>query len=464
MSLYKFGRYVIKSLIKRGGMATVFQAYDPHFRRDVALKVLPPEFTHNSDFRIRFEREAHTAASLEHPAIVPVYDFGEEGNMLYLVMRFLPGGSLTDRLKQGAFSVAEAARIIAHIAPALDEVHQKGIIHRDLKPGNILFDQRDMPFITDFGIAKFTQEEAAITATGSLVGTPAYMSPEQAKGEAALDARTDIYAIGAILFEMLAGRLPYQADSPMGIALKHIIEPVPNILAVKPELPPACQVIIARAMAKKAEERYPTTVALATALATPAQPSPQAIPASSTVAPTARPERPADLPDITPSPTPPAPSETIHQKVHRLVRELDDGAKYDFARITLNTLGNAAIQPLTETLLKAQEVSVRCNSATMLKQICEEHEIKKLNEVRAIKALTRALSDPETPVRYCSVRALGVFKGKQVETAVAALAALLDDPDENVRAQTQKTLSAIGGKHARKALRDHKGLMSWLKG
>jgi serine/threonine-protein kinase len=463
MSLYKFGRYVIKSLIKRGGMATVFQAYDPRFRRDVALKVLPPEFTHNSDFRIRFEREAHTVASLEHPAIVPVYDFGEEGNMLYLVMRFLPGGSLTDRLKQGTLSLAEAARIISHIAPALDEVHQKGIIHRDLKPGNILFDQRDIPFITDFGIAKFTQEDVGITATGTLVGTPAYMSPEQAKGESALDARTDIYAIGAILFEMLAGRLPYQADTPMGIALKHIIEPVPNILAVKPDLPPACQAIIARAMAKKAEERYPTSMALAAALANSARLSPQATPFSIKANPTG-PERQVEPLGITPSTTPPERSETIQQKVHRLVRELDDGAKYDFARITLNSLGDAAIQPLTETLLKAPEVSVRCNSATMLKQICEEREIKKFNEVRAIKALTKALSDPETPVRYCSVRALGVFKGKQAETAVEALAALLGDPDENVRAQAQKTLSAIGGKHARKALRDHKGLRSWLKG
>ena len=267
MPLYKFGRYEIKKIIKKGGMATVFHAYDPRFRRDVALKVLPPEFLHDPTFRVRFEREAQTVASLEHAAIVPVYDYGEEGNLPYLVMRYLTGGSLVERLKKGAMPLSEAVRLILHLAPALDEVHKQGIVHRDLKPGNILFDQRNDPFITDFGIVKFTQNTEALTMTGSMVGTPAYMSPEQARGEAKIDSRSDIYALGAILFQMLTGRLPYQADTPMGIALKHIIEPVPNILEIEPALPAGCNEIISQAMAKKPADRYAGAGALAADLA-----------------------------------------------------------------------------------------------------------------------------------------------------------------------------------------------------
>ena len=260
----KIGRYEIKEEVGRGGMATVYRAYDPLFERDVAVKVLPRAMLHDPQFRIRFEREAKMIAMLEHPAIVPVYDYGEEDGQPYFVMRYMTGGSLADRIKQGPLTVAEATRILAHIGPALDEAHRRGVIHRDLKPGNILFDQHGMPYISDFGIAKLAGAQTNVTGS-AIVGTPAYLCPEQAQGEE-LDGRADIYALGVILFEMLTGRQPYEGDTPMSVVVKHITQPPPHILDVRPDLPPAIEAIIEKAMAKRKEERYATVAEMVEAL------------------------------------------------------------------------------------------------------------------------------------------------------------------------------------------------------
>lgn len=261
------GRYRIKSELGRGGMSTVYLAHDLHFERDVAVKLLPLELLHQPTFRRRFEREAKVVAALDHPAIVPVYDFGEEREQPFLVMRFMPGGSLSDRLKQGALSIKETANIMSRLAPALDEVHAHGIIHRDLKPSNILFDQRRDPYISDFGTAKLTQAQTKLTDTGGAVGTPAYMSPEQIQGDAELDGRSDIYSLGIILFEMLTGQHPYQTNTPLAVAVKHIFEPIPYILDMVPNLPTESQEIIMQAMAKDRTQRYVTAVAFAADLA-----------------------------------------------------------------------------------------------------------------------------------------------------------------------------------------------------
>ena len=165
----KIGRYEIKGELGRGGFATVYRAYDPRFEREVAIKFLPPELIHaDPQFRLRFEREAKIIAQLEHPSIVPVYDVGEENNQPYFVMRYMSGGSLSERIKSQTFSIEEALRVIEQIAPGLDEAHTKGIVHRDLKPANILFTNRNVPLISDFGIAKFSQGEAS-NVTGSAI-------------------------------------------------------------------------------------------------------------------------------------------------------------------------------------------------------------------------------------------------------------------------------------------------------
>ncbi len=260
------GRYQIKGELGRGGMATVYLAHDPRFNRDVAIKLLPHELLHQPTFRARFEREAKIVAALDIPAIVPVYDYGEEDGQPYLVMRYMAGGSLSERLQKDTLSLVETAQIMDALAPALDEAHKQGIIHRDLKPSNILFDHHGAPYISDFGTALITQATMQLTDTGGAVGTPAYMSPEQIRGERTLDGRSDLYALGIITFEMLSGSHPFQTNTPIGVAVKHIIDPVPHILDTQPNLPLQCQTIITQAMSKRREERFATAVAFAQSL------------------------------------------------------------------------------------------------------------------------------------------------------------------------------------------------------
>ncbi|PKN91356.1 MAG: hypothetical protein CVU44_19780 [Chloroflexi bacterium HGW-Chloroflexi-6] len=260
------GRYQIKKELGRGGMATVYKAFDPMFDRDVAIKVLPRELLHNSQFQKRFAREAKTIAKLEHAVIVPVYDVGEDNEQPYFVMRIMSGGSLADRIASGPMSLNETAAILERIASGLDHAHKKGVIHRDLKPGNILFDETGDPFLSDFGIAKIANlaQQTHLTGSGGIIGTAAYMSPEQAQGEE-IDYRSDIYALGVILYEMLSGKLPFDSSTPMGVAVKHITEPVPRILEIKPDLPPAIETVIEKALAKNPESRYPSAASFASA-------------------------------------------------------------------------------------------------------------------------------------------------------------------------------------------------------
>ncbi len=265
MNPEKIGRYEIKSELGRGGMATVYKAYDPRFEREVALKVLPREMMHDENFRVRFQREAKTIASLEHPAIVPVYDVGEEDGQPYFVMRYMTGGSVAELIEKGPISLQEAAKLMDRLGPALDQAHSKGIIHRDLKPANILFDPAGEPYISDFGIAKISQGQSTTVTGGAIIGTPAYMSPEQAQGEP-LDGRSDIYAMGVILFEMLAGSQPYQATTPMAVVVKHITDPIPHILDVNPRLPSGIETIIEKAMAKNPDDRFSTAGEFSAAL------------------------------------------------------------------------------------------------------------------------------------------------------------------------------------------------------
>lgn len=242
-------------------MASVYLAHDPNFQRNVAIKLISSSLLDNPTFRERFEREARLIAKIEHPAIVPVYDYGEQDNQLYLVMRYMPGGTLVKKVKQG-LTLDEAIKIISQVAPALDAVHAQGVVHRDLKPGNILLDNFDNAAISDFGIAHLSAATTDLTGS-AIIGTPSYMSPEQVRGDEELDGRSDIYALGVILFEMLTGRGPFRANTPMSVALKHLSEPLPSILSFRPDLPFDIERILGKAMAKDREMRYATASEMA---------------------------------------------------------------------------------------------------------------------------------------------------------------------------------------------------------
>jgi serine/threonine protein kinase len=260
----KISRYKVLNELGRGGMATVYLALDPRSGREVAIKVLPREMLHDPAFRARFEREIKALVGLEHPNIVTVYDMGDEDGQPYFVMRYMKGGSLTDRLRGGKLSLPETAGIIEKIAKGLAHAHRKGFIHRDLKPDNILFDSDDNPYISDFGIAKVSSSTGSLTGSKS-IGSPMYMSPEQARGEK-LDERSDVYSLGVIVYQMLSGKQPYNADTGIGVAVKHVTDPVPEILKEVPSLPIEVDRLIKSSMAKDRTQRFSTPIDLAKAL------------------------------------------------------------------------------------------------------------------------------------------------------------------------------------------------------
>ncbi|MGH2522975.1 MAG: serine/threonine-protein kinase, partial [Anaerolineales bacterium] len=267
MLMQKIGRYEIIRELGKGGMATVYLASDPAFGRRVAVKILPAQFSDDKEFRARFQREAKVIAALEHPYIVPVYDYGEQDNRPYIVMRNMPGGTLADRTAGKPLKLDEAIPIVQRLAEALDEAHSQEIVHRDLKPTNVLFDARGQPFLSDFGIAKLLEATTTnLTLTGVL-GTPAYMSPEQALGEE-LDGRSDVYALGVILYEMLAGRKLYDAKTPAAVMMQHVTASIPPLDVVRLGLPPKVNAILSRALAKEKAERYQTAWELAEAFNT----------------------------------------------------------------------------------------------------------------------------------------------------------------------------------------------------
>ncbi len=259
--LSKIGRYEIKEKLGEGGMAVVYLAYDPNFERSVVVKVIKRDYSDESEFRARFSREARIIAALEHEAIVPVYDFGEHDGQPFLVMRRMTGGTLADRMG-GPLALGDAARIVERIADALDYAHSQGVVHRDLKPGNILFDGLGKAYLSDFGIAKLAQATTKLTGA-AIIGTPAYMSPEQMRPGQSVDGRSDVYSLGVMVFELLTGRLPYDSQDMFGMMYAHVNEPPPDIRKVRPDLPYESDPFIQRAMAKKPGDRYQTTSELA---------------------------------------------------------------------------------------------------------------------------------------------------------------------------------------------------------
>ncbi|MCP4419021.1 MAG: serine/threonine protein kinase [Chloroflexi bacterium] len=259
MTPERIGRYKIIEEIGRGGMAAVYLAIDPLIRRKVAVKILAPHMLRaDPKFYDRFQQEAETIAALEHSAVIPIYDFGHHEDLTYIVMRYMPGGTLEDRLQSGALPLEEVSYILDRIGSALAEAHEKGILHRDIKPANILFNGRNEPFLSDFGTAKNLQASKGLTGTGVMIGTVEYMSPEQIQGTKTVDGRTDIYALGIVLYFMLTGELPFNGDSIISIVMAHLNNPVPSIIAALPTLPVPWDDILQQALAKNPEDRYQT--------------------------------------------------------------------------------------------------------------------------------------------------------------------------------------------------------------
>jgi serine/threonine protein kinase len=286
------GPYQVIELVGQGAIATVYKAYHPKLDRYVAIKVIASDYAQEPDFLESFSREAQIIAQLDHPHILPFYDFDRQGDICYIVMKYMPG-CLSDRLGQ-PLPLAETIRIVEQIADALDYAHGHGILHCDVKPANLLIDEEDWIYLTDFGLARIMDESQRtksgvrtnvpacpspqrkwpwpaeiwpavhalklilaeiLTGRVPYAGTPAYISPEQG-ADLPVDARTDVYALGVILFEMLTGRVPYDAETPIAIVIKHIINPIPHARQLNPNLPEAVEPILLKALAKDPAARF----------------------------------------------------------------------------------------------------------------------------------------------------------------------------------------------------------------
>jgi predicted Ser/Thr protein kinase len=259
------GPYVIKGQLGRGGMASVYVAHDPALDRNVALKILPREFLHDPDFIGRFRIEARAVASLEHPNIIPIYayDIDQEEGIPWMAMRYVQGGSLSDLLRKERPLLSRSVEILRGVADALDYAHAKKVVHRDVKPQNILLDEAGRVYLADFGVVKMLESPSGLTATGMITGTPQYMAPEQATAKA-IDHRADIYSLGIVAYQMFLGHVPFSADTPVAILMKHAQDPIP--LPPPGQLPDPLVRALVVALAKQPEERWPTASAFVSAL------------------------------------------------------------------------------------------------------------------------------------------------------------------------------------------------------
>ncbi len=253
------GRYEIGPLIGHGGMAQVYKGRHPALKRDVAIKLIHEHLAAGEGFIERFQREAQLVAALRHPNIVQVYDLDTQDGVYFMVMEFIDGPTLATQLEamrrqDALLPLEQVIELTLVLCGALGYAHSQGMVHRDVKPGNVMFTSKNVPVLTDFGLAKIVGAISQ-TASGAVIGTPLYMSPEQARGESG-DARSDIYALGVMLFELATGRVPFQADTPLGVAFKHVNEPLPSAKSIDPSVPDAIEQIIVQATQKQPALRY----------------------------------------------------------------------------------------------------------------------------------------------------------------------------------------------------------------
>src|SRR5919199_3398660 len=259
------GPYRIAQEIGHGGMATIYKAYHAALDRDVAIKVIHPALTTDPSFGARFNREAKIAARLHHPNIVPIYDFNDQPPGPYLVMRYIEGGTLKDLLIGEPLTTAQVMQIARPVGAALAYAHDQGVLHRDVKPSNILIADDGAVYLTDFGLARMAQFDVATLTQDAIFGTPQYIAPEQVKGEV-VDARTDLYSFGIVLYELFVGHAPFSGESPTAVLIGHLVGSVPAPSTFNKNVSPALEAVLLKALAKNPDDRYPTSRALMEAL------------------------------------------------------------------------------------------------------------------------------------------------------------------------------------------------------
>ncbi|MCL4529519.1 MAG: protein kinase, partial [Chloroflexi bacterium] len=251
-----FGPYRIVEQLGQGGMATVYKAYHAALDRYVAVKALHPAFGEDPNFEVRFQREARLVAKLEHPNIVPVYDYAEHEHRPYLVMKFIEGDTLKARLNQGPLTSTEISTVVDAVGAALAYAHKQGILHRDIKPSNVLLATDGQIYLADFGLARIAQSGESTLSSDMIMGTPQYISPEQAMGKKDLDEGTDIYSFGVMLYELVVGQVPFNADTPFSIIHDHIYSPLPMPRAINPKVPESVERVLLKGLAKERADRY----------------------------------------------------------------------------------------------------------------------------------------------------------------------------------------------------------------
>jgi serine/threonine protein kinase len=314
-----FGRYRLIELLGRGGMGEVWRAHDTVTDRVVAIKVLPAHLSQDEDFQRRFRREAHAAARLDTPHVVPIHDYGEIDGRLFVSMRLIKGRDLDTVLAEGPLDPARAVRIIDQVAKALHAAHEVGLLHRDIKPSNILLDGDDFAYLIDFGIARAV-DETRMTKSGFMIGTFDYIAPERLGTGVEEDARADIYSLACVLYEALTGRPPFARDTMAGLVAAHLNTPPPRPSTTQPDVPAGFDAVIAKGMAKGPDQRYATAIELANAardaITVPIQrptPGPSTLPATEQALPEP-PASPVPMPGFAydqrpqPSPSPWAPA------------------------------------------------------------------------------------------------------------------------------------------------------------
>ena len=252
------GPYRVMEKLGQGGMATVYKAYHAKLDRYVAMKVLHPAFGEDQNFEARFQREAQVVARLDHPNIVPVYDYAEHEHRPYLVMKFIEGETLKARLANSKLNPEEIGKIVDSVGAALAYAHEHGILHRDVKPSNVLLSSDGQIYLADFGLARIAQAGESTLSSDVIMGTPQYISPEQARGDKDLDAGTDIYSFGVLLYELITGQVPFNADTPFSVIHDHIFTPLPLPRSLNPDVPESVERVLLKALAKERADRYET--------------------------------------------------------------------------------------------------------------------------------------------------------------------------------------------------------------